>query len=186
MSEQKIVLIRHGQTEWNKAGRLHGRSDLPMNETGVRQAQQLAQEFAVQGPWAAVYSSPLFRALQTAQIISKGIGTRALYENPELMEQDFGDWEGKLVGHPADEQRQLHIGSGETEKHLVERAVNALFKICQQHAGDNVLVVSHGALISSVLSALTGESDPQVANGTYRELDARLLNNYVSREPLSH
>ncbi|TAP28350.1 histidine phosphatase family protein [Arthrobacter sp. S41] len=186
MSEQKIVLIRHGQTEWNKAGRLHGRSDLPMNETGVRQAQQLAQEFAIRGPWAAVYSSPLFRALQTAQIISKGIGTRALYENPELMEQDFGDWEGKLVGHPVDEQRQLHIGSGETEKHLVERAVNALFKICQQHAGDNVLVVSHGALISSVLSALTGESDPQVANGTYRELDARLLNNYVSREPLSH
>lgn len=186
MSEQKIVLIRHGQTEWNKAGRLHGRSDLPMNETGVRQAQAMAQELALHGPWSAVYSSPLFRALQTAQIIAKGVGSRALFENPELMEQDFGDWEGKLVGHPADEQRQAHIGSGETEKHLVERAVNALFKIAQQHAGQNVLVVSHGALISSVLSALTGEVAPQVANGTYRELDVRLLNNYVAREALAH
>ncbi|WP_159612714.1 histidine phosphatase family protein [Glutamicibacter sp. JC586] len=186
MSEQKIVLVRHGQTEWNKAGRLHGRSDLPMNETGVQQAQHLAQELAVQGTWAAVYSSPLFRALQSAQIIAKTVGTRALYESPELMEQDFGEWEGKLVGHPADEQRQLHIGSGETEKHLVERAVNALFKIGQQHADENVIVVSHGALISSVFSALTGESDPQVANGTYRELDVQLLSNYVSREPLAH
>lgn len=68
----------------------------------------------------------------------------------------------------------------------MERAVNALFKICQQHAGDNVLVVSHGALISSVLSALTGESDPQVANGTYRELDAHAEQLRVPRttEPL--
>lgn len=186
MSEQKIVLIRHGQTEWNKAGRLHGRSDLPMNDTGVRQARQLAADLAMQGPWAAVYSSPLFRALQTAQIIANGVGTRALHENPELMEQDFGDWEGKLVGHPADEQRQVHIGSGETEQHLVERAINALFKISQQHPGENVLVVSHGALISSVLSALTSEADPRVANGTCRELDSRLLNTYVSREPLWH
>ncbi|WP_347038117.1 histidine phosphatase family protein [Glutamicibacter halophytocola] len=186
MSEQKIVLIRHGQTEWNKAGRLHGRGDLPMNETGVRQARQLAADLAMQGPWAAVYSSPLFRAPQTAQIIANGVGTRALHENPELMEQDFGDWEGKLVGHPADEQRQVHIGSGETEQHLVERAINALFKISQQHPGENVLVVSHGALISSVLSALTSEADPRVANGTCRELDARLLNTYVSREPLWH
>ena len=186
MSAQKLVLIRHGQTEWNKAGRLHGRSDLPMNDTGIRQAQQLAAELAPQGPWDAVYSSPLFRARQTAQIIANSMGIRALHETPELMEQDFGNLEGTLVAGGADEQRQLLVGTGETEEHLVGRAVNALFKICHQHPGQNVLVVSHSALICSVIAALTAESNPRMANGTYVELDPQLLINHVSREPLWH
>lgn len=186
MSAQKLVLIRHGQTEWNKAGRLHGRSDLPMNDTGICQAQQLAAELAPQGSWDAVHSSPLFRARQTAQIIANSMGIRALHENPELMEQDFGNLEGTLVAGGADEQRQLLVGTGETEEHLVGRAVNALFKICHQHPGQNVLVVSHSALICSVIAALTAESNPRMANGTYVELDPQLLINHVSREPLWH
>ncbi|MGO1229244.1 histidine phosphatase family protein [Glutamicibacter arilaitensis] len=186
MTAQKLVLIRHGQTEWNKAGRLHGRSDLPMNETGVRQAKQLAAELGGQGPWEAVYCSPLFRARQTAQIIANDLDIRALHENQELMEQDFGDLEGTLVGDGADEQRQLLVGTGETEEHLVGRAVNALFKICHQHPGGKVLVVSHSALICSVIAALTGESNPRMANGSYVEVDAQLLVNHVSREPLWH
>ncbi|GAA3302580.1 histidine phosphatase family protein [Glutamicibacter nicotianae] len=186
MSAQKLVLIRHGQTEWNKAGRLHGRSDLPMNDTGIRQAQQLAAELAPQAPWDVVYSSPLFRARQTAQIIANSLGIRALQENPELMEQDFGNLEGTLVAGGADEQRQLLVGTGETEEHLVGRAVNALFKICHQHPGQKVLVVSHSALICSVIAALTAESNPRMANGTYIELDPQLLINHVSREPLWH
>lgn len=186
MTVEKLILIRHGQTEWNKAGRLHGRSDLPMNETGIAQAQQLVAQLAPQGPWDAVYSSPLFRARQTAQILANGMGITSLSENPELMEQDFGDFEGTLVGHGTDEQRQLLVGTGETEEHLVSRAVNALFKIVHQHPCGKVLVVSHGALICSVLATLTGQLDPRMANGEYVELDPPLLLNHISRERLWH
>lgn len=186
MNASKIILVRHGQTEWNKAGRLHGRSDLPLNETGIQQAHLLSMELGTGGPLDAVYSSPLFRALQTAQIIAKNLQLPKVQENPELMEREFGESEGKLVKDLDEDQRALLMNLGETEEHLIERAVNALFKISAQHPNQRVLVVSHGALIRSVMSHLTGIDQPDVANAQVFELDPALLANHVARQPLWH
>ncbi len=186
MTATKIVLIRHGQTEWNKAGRLHGRSDLPLNATGIAQAHSLAAELSTDGPWDAIYSSPLFRACQSAQILATSLGLAKVQENPELMERDFGESEGRLVKGLDAGQRRLMMDLGETEDHLVQRGVNALFKISVQHPQQRVLVVSHAALISSVLTALSGEDQPRLANAQMIELEPALLNNFVAREALWH
>lgn len=186
MNASKIILVRHGQTEWNKAGRLHGRSDLPLNDTGIQQAHLLAMELGTGGALDAVYSSPLFRALQTAQIIAKALNLPKVQENPELMEREFGESEGQLVRDLPLEQRAQLMNLGETEEHLVERAVNALFKISAQHPHQRVLVVSHGELIRSVMTTLTGVDQPHVANAQVFELDPTVLANHVAREPLWH
>lgn len=186
MNASKIIVVRHGETEWNRAGRLHGRSDLPLNDAGIQQAHLLAMELSTGGTLDAVYSSPLFRALQTAQIIAKSLNLPKVQENPELMEREFGDSEGKLVKAVSDEERELLMNQGENEDHLVERAVNALFKISAQHPRQRVLVVSHGELIRSVLKALTGNAPADVANAQVFELDPDLLANHVAREPLWH
>ena len=186
MTATTIVLIRHGQTEWNRAERLHGRSDLPLNATGIAQAHSLAAELSCDGPWDAVYSSPLFRARQSAQILADALGIAQVQENPELMERDFGESEGRLVKGLDEEQRRLLMDVGETEDHLVQRGVNALFKISVQHPRQRVLVVSHAAWISSVLTALSGEAHSPLANAQMIELDPALLGNFVAREPLWH
>ncbi len=186
MTAAKIILIRHGQTEWNRAERLHGRSDLPLNATGIAQAHCLAAELSADGPWDAVYSSPLFRACQSAQILADALGIAKVQENPELMERDFGESEGRLVKGLDQEQRRLLMDLGETEEHLVQRGVNALFKISAQHPRQKVLVVSHAALISSVLTALSGEEQSQLANAQMIALEPALLSNFVAREPLWH
>lgn len=83
MNAAEIIFVRHGETESNRAGRLQGRSDLPMNETGRRQAAAAAMELAGTGPWDVVVSSPLFRARQSAQIIADLLGAPRVQEFPD-------------------------------------------------------------------------------------------------------
>lgn len=89
----KLILSRHGQTVWNTHARTQGRTDIPLTELGRRQAERLAKRLAPQ-QLAAVYCSPLARALETAEILCRG---RALSPacTPLLMERDFGNWEGE-------------------------------------------------------------------------------------------
>lgn len=89
----KFYLLRHGQTEWNIEGKIQGKTDIPLNETGLLQARYLA-EGVCKNAFRAIYSSPLLRARQTAECIAEktGLPVRLL---PELREVDFGLWEGK-------------------------------------------------------------------------------------------
>ncbi|MGO2480141.1 histidine phosphatase family protein [Glutamicibacter ardleyensis] len=186
MNAAEIIFVRHGETESNRAGRLQGRSDLPMNETGRRQAAGAALELAGTGTWDVVVSSPLFRARQSAQIIADLLGAPRVQEFPELMERDYGDAEGTVVtGLSEDNVRRL-MDLGESEEHLVERAINVLFKISVQHPGQRVVVVSHGSLIRSVLSALHGTRHEWVPNGQVLRVETELLTDHVAREPLWH
>ncbi|MGO2051358.1 histidine phosphatase family protein [Glutamicibacter sp. 287] len=186
MNATEIVFVRHGETEWNRAGRLQGRSDLPMNDNGRRQAQQAGMELAATGAWDAVVSSPLFRARQSAQLIADLLAVPRVQEFPELMERDYGDAEGTVVAGLSEENIHRLMDLGESEEHLVERAINVLFKISVQHPGQRVAVVSHGSLIRSVLTELHGPGQARVANGEVIRVETELLTNYVAREPLWH
>ena len=88
----KLYLIRHGQNDWNLEGKIQGRTDIPLNKTGLEQAAMLAKGMEHR-PVTRIFSSPLKRALQTAQII--GESRKAPVEIVEdLQEVDFGRWEG--------------------------------------------------------------------------------------------
>ena len=94
-SRRRIVLARHGQTDWNRTYLFQGKTDIPLNDAGREQAHALAERLS---PWEAevVYSSPLERAMYTAEVIAKRLGLSPV-ALPELQEVDFGTWEGRSI-----------------------------------------------------------------------------------------
>jgi broad specificity phosphatase PhoE len=87
-----LLLVRHGETDWNAEGRLQGHTDMPLNDLGRRQARALADELAGDGI-EAVYSSDLARASETAEIVAERLGLPVGLD-PDLREKDWGTWEG--------------------------------------------------------------------------------------------
>jgi broad specificity phosphatase PhoE len=147
-----ILLVRHGQTDWNLSRRLQGHTDLPLNERGREQARVLAAELAEE-PIDAVYSSDLVRAHETARIVAErhGLDVTAI---DDLRERHFGTWEGL-----SDDEIQTRFpeaaagvwGDGETREAMARRVFDALQRIADTHPGGHVLVVSHGGPLRVVL-----------------------------------
>ena len=158
-----IVLVRHGETDWNRDNRFQGHADPPLNETGRAQARVLASELGSQR-FAAAYTSPLRRAAETAAILAGGLH---LEPRPDesLKEVDVGSWSG-LTRTDVEERfpqgfaRWLEYGhgwdDGETYDELGERVVSGLVRIGRQHDGEEVLAVTHGGPIRSALAAADG------------------------------
>ncbi len=157
----KLILIRHGETLWNKEGRVQGTSDIELSDIGTSQAGLLASSLKNQHI-EAIYSSPLKRALQTAQIINE---FHSLHINTykELMEMDQGIFEGlsfkelmndkkdflkKWVADPAG----VKMPKGESLTELQDRAWRIMEHIISQ--GKNALVVSHNFTIAAILCRL--------------------------------
>jgi broad specificity phosphatase PhoE len=158
-----IVLVRHGETDWNRERRFQGHADTPLNEVGRRQAETLADVLADES-FAAAYSSPLRRALETAEIVSarQGLDVEA---SQGLMEVDVGSWSGLTTAEaerqfPAGFQRWRNHGAGwtdgETYDELGRRVVSELLEIAARHPHDRVLAVTHGGPIRSALAAAAG------------------------------
>jgi broad specificity phosphatase PhoE len=153
-----LLLVRHGETDWNADGRLQGQTDRPLSDFGRRQAQQLADELADE-ELAAIYSSDLSRARETAEIVGERFGLPIVLE-PELREKDWGTWEGLT----AVERDRVEFVGESTEAHQ-ERMLRALRRIADAHAaGDRVLVVTHGGSIRRVQTAALGWALPVVEN----------------------
>ena len=151
-----ILLIRHGESLWNREGRLQGNSDSPLTETGMRQAQLLARHLA-QLKFAALYSSDSGRALETARAVSALTGHEIIVDTG-LRERHFGVFEGLTRA----ELESLHpeayacfrtrdpaycIPGGESALAFSERALKCLNDIAVRHAGDTVVVVTHGLVL---------------------------------------
>lgn len=154
-----IYLMRHGETDWNVLHRMQGRSDIPLNENGLSQAKTAA--LAMRSiPFDCIFSSPLQRAVQTAQTVAAGRNLPIQIE-PRITEMGFGKMEGlSLTEHPAlrqaffgDPEHYVPSEGAETYAQLDARCRSVLEdllpSLVQTH--DNVLLVSHGALIRGIV-----------------------------------
>ena len=186
MNQGSWALVRHGETAWNKSGRLQGRADIPLNNTGREQAHAAAEELAGAGPWDMVISSTLGRARETAQIISTQLGTGAVVEVPALVERDYGPAEGaSITGFDEATKRSLMEG-GESVESVVFRGTTALNWLKSVYPGQRMVIVSHGTLIRLLLSDLYGKEHPRVANGEVTEFGVDLIQSVGERAPQLH
>lgn len=171
----KLLLVRHGETDWNADGRLQGQTDRPLSDFGRKQARRLADELAAEG-FEAIYSSDLARARETAEIIGARLGLPVELDS-DLREKDWGTWEGLT----AVERDRVEFAGESTEAHQ-ERILRALRRISQSHPdGTSILVVTHGGSIRRVQTAALGMALPVVENcgrwlcayenGAFRALD---------------
>jgi len=158
----KIYLARHGQTDWNVAMRWQGSTDIPLNETGLKQAELLAQKMAIY-PIKSIYSSPLLRAAKTADTVAKKFNIPVMYSK-DLEEMRLGEWEGLthaelLVNHKENfeqwDKDPEFIASPNIESHMgmQTRAFAAFESICHAE-NEDTLIVSHGAWINRLICKL--------------------------------
>ena len=169
---RRLLLSRHGETEWNALGRLQGHTDIALNDTGRAQAVAVAATLAGAGI-AAVVTSDLARARETGQIIAAALGLGAPAIDPELRERRFGVFEGLTrdecaARHP--EAWQAWVAQrgappgGEPREPAIARLAGALARIAAGEGGP-VLVVSHGGVMRLWLMDLLGAPVPLIANG---------------------
>jgi broad specificity phosphatase PhoE len=154
----RLLLVRHGETDWNADGRLQGQTDRPLSEFGRQQARRLADELAAED-LEAIYSSDLARARETAEIVGARVGLPVMLDRG-LREKDWGTWEGLT----AVERARVEFAGESTEAHQ-ERILRALQRISERHPGDgSVLVVTHGGSMRRVQTATMGMALPVVEN----------------------
>jgi probable phosphoglycerate mutase len=165
-----LVLIRHGETDWNAEGRYQGQSNVPLNANGLAQAEALAQRLRGMR-FDAIYTSDLARAAQTAEVLAATTGA-PIHRDRRLREIDQGEWEGLLLAEiqaryaEAFERRRLdplatQPPGGETVGQVRQRVLEAIREIGRTYPGGSVAVVSHGlaiALIKVHLAQLPVES----------------------------
>jgi broad specificity phosphatase PhoE len=177
-----ILLVRHGETDWNHQRRVQGHADRPLNATGRAQAEALADRL-LDEPLDAIYSSDLLRAHETARIVARRKGLEVTTV-PDLREKHFGTWEGltdEEVRLRFPEARTGHWGDGESAEQLSARVVAALRRIADGHRGQRLLVVAHGGPLHALLRHCAAGQDGPIANcqilrveaenGTLRVLD---------------
>jgi probable phosphoglycerate mutase len=167
-----IALIRHGQTDWNRALRIQGATDVPLNDTGREQARGIVERLDA-SRWDAVVSSPLSRARETAQILAEGLGIELGPEIPELRERSYGQAEGATSEDVRANWPDRQYPGMEPEDEVAARGRAALVSIEERFPGRNVLAVSHGTLIRLTVGAVTGTPVTPLPNTAIVELDRR-------------
>lgn len=167
----EIVVIRHGETEWNAERRIQGQLDVALNGIGRQQAFALADRHSREPKIDAVYSSDLKRAFETAQMIAKSCGVLEVISDPDLRERHLGDLQGVLFDEAAkinpeayrafrSNENDLAIpGGGESYNQLHNRCTLALQRIAKKHIGERVAVVSHGATIEALYTRACSSQD---------------------------
>lgn len=158
----EIIVIRHGETEWNADNRLQGQLDVKLNEVGRQQAVVVATRLSREPKISEVYSSDLERAHETAKIIASSCGGLEVIKDPDLRERHLGDLQGLLFHEIAKINPEAHKafvshrkdqeipGGGESINQLYQRSTSALQRIGKKHRGERVVVVTHGGLIRSL------------------------------------
>lgn len=164
----KIYLARHGQTDWNVAHKAQGRTDIPLNETGVKQAEELREKIK-NLDFDICYASPLSRAKQTAEIAVDG-KCKIVFDE-RLMERCFGDYEGKLVNSwletvgedIGDLKLNTNKNGMEPVRDVLARTKAVLDDIENKHDNDSrILIVSHGQVSRGLNFNLVGYDDDTV------------------------
>ncbi len=160
-----IALVRHGETDWNLARRIQGRTEVPLNATGRAQAAATAQLLAdsPRYEWSGLHSSPLGRAIETARILGTTLGLAEPTIDAALLERDFGPAEGLLVEEAQQRWPGLEVPGGESVEDLSLRAAGALERLLIDAPG--TVAIAHGAMLRAGLSRLCGVDVPRILNG---------------------
>ena len=166
--KKKMLLVRHGKTDWNVEVRFQGSTDIPLNDIGYQQALKTAARLK---SWqdAAIYSSPLKRAMQTAEAISGGAPVTPLEGFTEI---NFGDWEGSRVSDiRAKDKEALEAWhrdgffsipeNAETWDQINERVSQAL-SVCLPKDDERIIIVAHGGILRAIMINLL-QLDPHTA-----------------------
>jgi probable phosphoglycerate mutase len=161
-----IILVRHGQTEWNRVERFRGRADVPLNETGLAQAE--ATGLRIHDEWqpSAVYSSPLSRAVRTSEAIAKHFNLPVQIHSG-MADIDYGEWQGLTPDEVQDrwpialhawyhQPDQAIIPGGETLAQLRSRGMSAINELSARHAQQTIVLVGHTVIIRIILLGVLG------------------------------
>lgn len=165
-SMTELILIRHGETDWNRELRFQGQLDVPLNATGLEQAQRVAERMAGEPPQVLV-SSDLQRALQTAQAVSTRVRQLDPVLDAALREQHFGIVEGLQVADIKARHAQaweqwvrfeadFAFDGGESTRVFHARVLAAIRALAQHHAGQTLAVVTHGGVLDMVYRSARG------------------------------
>jgi broad specificity phosphatase PhoE len=164
MGNPFLYVARHGETQWNSENRIQGAIDIPLSDRGREQAALLAERFSGV-PLAAIYSSPLSRALDTARIVAaaqkNGVEIRV---DEDLLEVRCGIFEGKTYEELGDDRKwvkmwredpALRLEGGESRLDLFERVGKFVARTLESHGeGESILIVGHGGVNKSIIGYL--------------------------------
>ena len=163
----RILLVRHGETQWNQTHRFQGRMDIPLNQEGKNQACALALTLKDE-PFIAIYSSPLIRAIETARLIKKFHPSTPLIEEEDLTEMDLGQFDGMEAAYWSahyqdffktwrDTPGRLRMPGGESLQEVQVRAVGTLERITKLYpSGSTLLLCSHNFVNRTILCHALG------------------------------
>lgn len=163
----KLILVRHGQTVWNKLGKYQGQADIELSQEGLAQARQLADYFPFTNV-KAVYASSLKRAMDTGRKVAEKFALPVI-PCDELREISFGDWEGLTYEEINNAWPDVHEGlfarpditdcpHGEGFRDVQKRAVAKLKELVKKHQGENFVIAAHGGVNRTILCHVLGLS----------------------------
>lgn len=186
----KVILLRHGETDWNRADRIQGWTDVPLNSRGVQQADRAAKKLS-KFRLAAVYSSPLQRALRTAARAAEKQGLQVIPVR-EFMEVNQGLWEGLLVEEAKKQFPALYKKwqeapcdaappGGESIEMLSERVLPAYDDIKKKHRGDVICIVTHKVVMALIKCAHKKIPLQKVLAGLPENAEWEILDNHENR-----
>lgn len=183
----QVYVVRHGETDWNREGRFGGRTDIPLNRVGTAQAAALGRRL---GPeCTAVYSSPLRRAVQTAETIA-AVGGLPVQCLDGLMDMAYGEWDGRTMAEMTEHSPDLarrwstrphdtELPGGETLEQVHQRSWEVFQGVVKDlKEADSVVMVSHNAVCRAIVMGVLGiplQNFRRVAqqNGAINQLDVR-------------
>lgn len=162
----RLIIVRHGESEWNRIGRYQGQQDAPLSELGARQAEALAGRLQRE-PLDAIFSSPLQRAAKTAEAIARYHPSVPFDHVGALLEIGHGEWEGLLAdevivrygeglrewrNHPTRSQ----MPSGESFSNVLKRVLDFKERLCAEYPNRNVLISTHDVVVKILVADALG------------------------------
>lgn len=171
----KVYIIRHGQTDWNKKGKIQGKTDIELNEEGIKQAEE-AKRILKDYPIDMIVSSTLKRARKTAEIINEAKNVPIIFKE-ELEERGFGEFEGKTQQEFQDEIWNSEILANynlnkqykgvETIRSLCDRVWGLIEELKKEYVDKNILLVTHGGVTRAINGYFNGANE----NGILEDLN---------------
>lgn len=163
----KLILIRHGQTVWNKLGKYQGQADIELSQEGLEQAEKLKEHFPFDDV-KGIYASSLKRAMDTGKAVAEKFDLPVV-PCDELREISFGDWEGLTYDEINNAWPDAHEGlfarpditdcpNGESFTDVQKRAVAKLQELVEKHQGESFVIAAHGGVNRTILCYALGLS----------------------------